>query len=179
MKKQLISLVAGITLIVGLSGGGIAQAASCNTPWGSGTKSASPTSGAYHYITNVRTGQHPCFDRMVIDVSASKSTGYVVSYVNDIYSDPVGDLIPFPKSGAKLQITAYAQNHKGQTVTYPGKTGQPLPGVNLAGYQTFREAKFAGSFEAVTTVGLGVRARLPFTVFKSGNNIVIDVAHKW
>lgn len=179
MKKQLVSLVAGVTLIIGLSGGGVAQAAACSTPWGSGPKSAGPTGGAYHYVTDIRTGQHPCFDRMVIDVSASTTTGYSVQYVDTIYSDPEGSIIPFPNSGAKLQVVAYAQNHKGQTLTYTGKTGKALPGVNLTGYQTFREAKFAGSFEDTTSVGLGVRARLPFTVFKSGNNVVIDVAHKW
>jgi hypothetical protein len=54
-----------------------------------------------------------------------------------------------------------------------------LPGVNLAGYQTFREAKFAGSFEGQTSVGLGVRARLPFRVFTLDSRLVVDVAHRW
>jgi len=43
---------------------------------------------------------------------------------------------------------------------------------------------YAGSFEATTTVGLGVRARLPFRVFvlagpATGSRLVIDVAHRW
>jgi hypothetical protein len=42
----------------------------------------------------------------------------------------------------------------------------------------------AGSFEGQTTIGLGVRARLPFRVFTldgpgNGSRIVIDVAHHW
>lgn len=179
MKKQFISLIAGVVLIAGLSGGGVAQAATCNTAWGSRPKSAGPDSGAWHYVTNVRTGRHACFDRMVVDVSAATATGFVVSYVDTISTDPEGIPISFPKSGAKLQITVYAQNHKGNTLTYPAQTGKSLPGVNLAGYSTFREAKFAGSFEDTTTIGLGVRARLPFTAFKNGTNVVIDVAHKW
>ena len=43
---------------------------------------------------------------------------------------------------------------------------------------------FAGTFEAVTQIGLGVRARLPFRVFTldgpgNGSRLVIDVAHRW
>lgn len=54
----------------------------------------------------------------------------------------------------------------------------------MAGYRTFRQVAYAGSFEATTTVGLGVRARLPFRVFVlagpgTGARLVIDVAHRW
>ncbi len=43
---------------------------------------------------------------------------------------------------------------------------------------------WAGSFEGQTTVGLGVRARLPFRVFTlegpgDGSRIVVDVARYW
>ena len=54
----------------------------------------------------------------------------------------------------------------------------------MAGYSTFRQVAWAGSFEGQTTVGLGVRARLPFRVFAltgpgTGSRLVIDVAHRW
>jgi len=57
--------------------------------------------------------------------------------------------------------------------------------VNLAavtGFTTFRQVRGAGSFERITAIGLGVRARLPFRVFElgsptSGWRIVIDVGH--
>jgi hypothetical protein len=57
--------------------------------------------------------------------------------------------------------------------------GRPLPGVDLAGYRTFRDARFASSFEGDTQVGLGVRARLPFRVFQLPGRLVIGVAHTW
>jgi hypothetical protein len=43
---------------------------------------------------------------------------------------------------------------------------------------------WAGSFEGQTTLGLGVRARLPFRAFVlpgpgSGSRLVVDVAHRW
>ena len=53
------------------------------------------------------------------------------------------------------------------------------PGVSVAGYDTFRSTRYGGSFEGLTTLGLGVRARLPFRVMKLGNRVIIDVAHHW
>jgi hypothetical protein len=51
-------------------------------------------------------------------------------------------------------------------------------------YRTFRQVAFAGSFEGQTTIGLGVRARLPFRVLTltgpgTSSRIVVDVAHSW
>ncbi|MET3934812.1 hypothetical protein [Arthrobacter sp. OAP107] len=55
---------------------------------------------------------------------------------------------------------------------------------NVSKYKTFRQVAWAGSFEGHTTLGLGVRARLPFKVYTlagpgSGSKLVIDVAHQW
>lgn len=151
----------------------------CGITWGSLPKTAIDTSASEEMITNIRTGRHDCFDRMVIDVTAS-GTGYDVRYVPNVYADGSGQLIPLG-GGAKLQIVAHAPSYNPSTgvPTYGGVTGDPLPGVNLTGYQTFRDAKFAGSFEGQSTVGMGVRAQLPFRVMKLDNRVVIDVAHKW
>jgi hypothetical protein len=59
--------------------------------------------------------------------------------------------------------------------------------VNVAGFSTFRQVAWAGSFEGQTTLALGVRARLPVRVFvlngvpasDLGPRMVIDVAHRW
>lgn len=115
---------------------------------------------------------------MVFDF-AGAAPGYRVQYVDNVYADPSGMLIPL-RGGAKLQIVALAPAYNSSGVsTYPGVVGKPLPGVNLTGYRTFRDAKFAGSFEGQTTVGLGVRARLPFRVFTLDGRLVVDVAHQW
>ena len=60
----------------------------------------------------------------------------------------------------------------------------PAELVAVSGWQTFRQVAWAGSFEGYTTVGLGVRALLPFRVFVldgpgSGSRVVVDVAHQW
>ena len=59
--------------------------------------------------------------------------------------------------------------------------------VNVSGYRTFRQVAWAGSFEGISSIGLGVRARLPFRVLAvtgipgstNGTRVVIDVAHAW
>lgn len=149
----------------------------CGITWGSGTKSAPDTSNSS--LTNVRTGRHDCYDRMVIDMNGPAS-GYNVQYVTNVYTDGKGELVPLA-GGAKLQIIVQAPNYNVNTgaVTYNAQVKKPLPGVNLTGYQTFRDAKWAGSFEGQSTIGLGVRARLPFRVFKLDNRVVVDVAHQW
>jgi hypothetical protein len=55
---------------------------------------------------------------------------------------------------------------------------------DVSRFRTFRHVAWAGSFEGQTTLGLGVRARLPFRVFLldgpgSGSRMVVDVAHRW
>ena len=56
--------------------------------------------------------------------------------------------------------------------TYDTTTGAPtyVPAdrnelVNVTGWRTFRQVAYGGSFEGYTTIGVGLRARLPFRVF--------------
>jgi hypothetical protein len=151
----------------------------CGITWGSGAKVAGQHGTSA--ITNVRTGQHDCYDRMVIDLNGS-APGYNVSYVSDFFADGSGMPIPL-QGGAKLRITALAPaydiNESTITSTYLAKVGQTLPNINLTGYQTFRDLRYGGSFEGQTTFGLGVRALLPFRVFQLDNRLVIDVGHRW
>ncbi|MGW4651024.1 AMIN-like domain-containing (lipo)protein [Kitasatospora sp. NPDC004289] len=183
-----------IPLVAVLLGGGVASAApaapaapaaagsvTCPTGWGSLPRSATSTNS--QPLTNVRAGAHPCFDRLVLDVpgtSAAHPVGYHVQYVDTLYQDGSGRPIAV-RGGAVLEIYADAPSYSPATgtPTYPGRAGQPLPGVDLTGYRTFVEAKFASSFEGRTQLGLGVRARLPFQVFQLDDRLVIDVAHSW
>jgi hypothetical protein len=141
----------------------LAGAAGCSTSWGSGAKTARAT--ASPSITAVRAGRHDCYDRLVLD-AAKAGNGFTVSYQKAIYQDGSGARVPL-KGSAFLQVIA------------TGQATKRLPMPNVAGYRTFRQVAWAGSFEGQTTVGLGVRAKLPFRAFRSGNHVVIDVAHSW
>ena len=143
-----------------------ASAASCATPWGSLPKN-DPSMGTGELDT-IRTGKHECFDRLVVDIDGPPA-GYLVEYVSEVRADGSGAVVPTP-GGARLQVV----------VRHPSYSLPTLPSVT--GYQTFRSVTWAGSFEGQTTLGLGVRARLPFRVFSidgGHGRIVVDVAHKW
>jgi hypothetical protein len=155
------------------------QATACPTGWGSLPKTDS--SGTIAPVKNIRTGRHTCFDRMVIDVPGGGSgVGYSVRYVDRLYQDGSGRYIPVA-GGAVLEVRVAAPAYDPETgaATYPARAGYPLPGVDLTGYRTFRDTRFAGSFEGETQVGLGVRARLPFRVLQLDGRVIVDVAHSW
>ena len=177
MKKSLLAVLGGILSVVAIPMASVGAAAPyCGIMWGSLPKSAGNLTSPQ--ITNVRTGEDGCYDRMVVDLNGP-ANGYNVQYVTDVRAEGSGQIIPLA-GGAKLNIVIKnpAYDMYGNP-TYPAVVGQSLPGVNVTGYRTFRDAKYAGSFEGQTTIGLGVRARLPFRVFTLGNRVVIDVANQW
>lgn len=161
--------------------------ASCPRGWGSlpevhTNQVRPPLPNAPTSVTNVRTGRHACYDRLVIDL-ANGATGYDVRYVSSVVQDGSGSLVPL-RGGARLQLVVHAPAYNVNTgkPTYVPKNGNEL--TNVAGYSTFRQVAFAGSFEGQSTLGLGVRARLPFRVFTlagpgTGARLVVDVAHHW
>jgi hypothetical protein len=181
MKKLLLWLTALLAAVgLGILAPGPASAASyCGLEWGSQAKSAPGMSTAS--VTNVRTGQQSCFDRMVVDVNGPV-TGYTVQYVPEIIQDGTGYTIPVYGS-ARLQVVVNAPSYDSAgNVTYNPAAKAELS--NVAGYQTFRQVVYANSFEGSTSIGLGVRARLPFRAFTldgpgSGSRLIVDVAHSW
>lgn len=153
--------------------------AGCPTGWGSLPEASSRT--AIAQLRNVRTGRHACYDRLVVDLTG-RPTGYRVQYVTAVAQDGSGHVVPL-RGGAKLRIivSAPAYDDNGRP-TYRPANQREL--TNVAGYRTFRQVAWAGSFEGQTTIGLGVRARLPFRTFTltgpgSTTRLVVDVAHTW
>jgi hypothetical protein len=155
-----------------------ARAPYCGLTWGSQAKSVT-AAGSAASITGVRAGRHTCYDRFVVD----NATWARVSYVATVHTEGQG--LPIPLRGAAdLQIIT----NRAESVTTGVSTFHPANRnelVNLAGFRTLRQAAFGGSFEGQSTLGLGVRARLPFRVFVlpagggQPSRVVIDVAHAW
>lgn len=157
-----------------------AQAATpyCGITWGSLAKAGPTTSPAPGAVVGaVRAGQHDCYDRLVLDVRGVTSLGtWRAEYVSTVTQDPSGQPVAL-RGGAFLQISV------GATQGY--RSSGEL--VSVAGFRTFRQVASAGSFEGVTSIGLGVRARLPFRVLtltgipgsSDGVRVVVDVAHAW
>ena len=182
-SKKFPALMAAVLMAVGL--GVLAPAAPaaaepyCGLVWGSLVKADPAMSGAK--VVNVRTGQHYCFDRLVIDLNGAVA-GYTVQYVPQVVQDGSG--LPVPLRGQafiQLTVNAPAYDDAGNSTYNPANKNEL---ADVTGYQTFRQVAWAGSFEGYSTLGLGVRARLPFRVLTlqgpdGGSRLVVDVAHYW
>ncbi|OKI02026.1 hypothetical protein A6A06_13040 [Streptomyces sp. CB02923] len=156
-----------------------APQATCDTGgWGSALKTADARD--HKPLKKITTGRHACYDRMVFEVPTAdgKPVGYRVGYVKELHQDGSGDLIEVG-GGAILEIRVAAPSYDPATgkSTYPGKAGKPLPGVDIKGYETFKDTRFGASFEGDTQIGLGVRKQLPFRVVQQKNQLIVDVAH--
>ena len=181
-----LSILTLTTALAALVLPGSAQAAPyCGITWGSLAKAHS--AGDTEMVNGVRSGRHACFDRLVIDVGGQDVSfdSYDVRYVSQVHEDGSGFAVPV-RGAADLQIIveAPAYDQFGNATFAPTNRREV---VNVAGYTTFRQVAWAGTFEGRTTLALGVRARLPFRVFtldgvpNSGDTprLVIDVAHRW
>ena len=161
---------------------GAAQAASsaayCGIGWGSLDKS-----GRGHgpgLLRNIRAGQHTCYDRLVFDI-ADGAAGYQARYVPGVTAEATGDPVPL-RGGAFLQIIFYVPLSDQSEIGYTPANRSEV--VDVSGWRTFRQVADAGQFEGQVTIGLGVRARLPFRVFTldgpgDTSRLVVDVAHRW
>jgi len=180
--KKIHALLAAVLMAVGLGLLAPATAAAdpyCGLVWGSLVKTDPAMSQAK--VVNVRTGQHYCFDRLVIDLNGPVA-GYTVRYVPQVVQDGSG--LPVPLRGQafiQLTVNAPAYDDAGNPTYNPADKNELS---NVTGYQTFRQVAWAGSFEGYSSLGLGVRARLPFRVLTlpgpgTGSRLVVDVAHFW
>lgn len=173
-RRMTLMVAAIVAMTVAVPVSASATPAYCGITWGSVEKTAPFTAATE--LVNIRSGRQDCYDRLVFDFRGN-TQGYHVAYVDQVTEDPTANPVPL-RGGAFLSVTvggpAYDQAGN-PTYTYPNRAEL----VNVTGYQTFRQVAWAGSFEGQTTVGLGVRARLPFRVLTLPNRIVVDVAHFW
>lgn len=174
-------LLAGAVTLAGAAFGpaaGAAGATTCRTPWGSAAKSAQTSSVLT--TTGVRAGRHACFDRIVVDGASSAK----VRYVPQVVMDGSGDVVPL-RGGARLQVlTTTGVDPLTGTPTFLPTGSRRTDVVPVSGFRTLRQVAWAGDFEGQLTLGVGVRARLPFRTFVvrtagAPPKVVVDVAHRW
>lgn len=183
VSRLLVPVVAVLGLLGVMSPASAAASPYCGITWGSQVKDAGQL--IQGPVTDLRAGRHQCFDRLVVDVGgpASTAVGYRVEYVTRVTHEGSGADIPL-RGGAALQVVVLAPgyNEVGRPTYEPPNS---VEAVNVAGFSTFRQVAWGGSFEGQSLIGLGVRARLPFRVFvlpgspSNGVRVVVDVAHHW
>ena len=155
-----------------------AAASHCSVTWGSTPESTGdPTSSGF--LTDLRAGRHACFDRLVVDF-AGKIKNYDVHY-GAVYEPGTGDRIPLRGTDMHVEVYAPAYDGNGSATYDPANDSEA---VDVSGFRTFRQVAWGHSFEAQSTIGLGVRDRLPLRTFiadgpGTGSRLVIDVAHAW
>ena len=177
--RLLVLLAASFTAIA-LAVPAQAVAPYCGITWGSTVEHGAttlPAPGAS--LVAVRTGRHDCYDRLVLDVrGVGALTTWRAEYVPAVSEDPSDRPVAL-RGGAFLHISL------GTSQGFQPANPRELAAVS--GFTTFRQVASAGSFEGVTSIGLGVRARLPFRVLTvsgipasaNGVRVTVDVAHRW
>ena len=179
MRRRLLALLSVLSLILaGMVVTAPAAAAHpyCGQVWGSQPRDVGGMSAGL--LTDVRAGRHACFDRLVLDVDAPL-TGWSVRYVDQVVLDGSGEVLPV---GGRARLEVVARVGVLPTDAFFSGLGATLGDTSR--YRTFRDVAWGGSFEGITTVGLGVRARLPFRAFVlpgpgTGSRLVVDVGHRW
>jgi hypothetical protein len=179
MRRRLSMILAVLLLVAGgqlLVAPGAAAHPYCGQVWGSLPKASGDLLGP-GTLVNVRAGRHACFDRLVLDVDAPLA-GWSVRYVDTVRQDGSGDVVPV-RGGARLEIIAGVPALATDAwFVAPGEL------IDTGSFRTFRHVAWAGQYEGATTIGLGVRGRLPFRVFVlpgpgEGSRLVVDVGHRW
>jgi hypothetical protein len=182
LKHAVLSFGFLVAAMLGSVGPATAAAATpyCGLAWGSLAKVNDALSPAA--LSDVRTGQHGCYDRVVFEFQGP-ATGYHVNYADHVYSEGKGQELNLA-GGAKLNVQLQEPAYDVQTGASTYRHGIEGHVADVNGYRTLRDVAYGGSSEGYTTFGLGVRARLPFRVFTlagpgTHSRLVIDVAHQW
>ncbi|MGA8209499.1 MAG: hypothetical protein WB798_05035, partial [Nocardioidaceae bacterium] len=135
-------------------------------------------------LVAVRAGRHRCFDRVVVDLNGRGRgrPGYRVDYVPRVTRDGSGAVVRLRgRAALRVIVTAPAYDDRGRGTLHPADEREL---VDARGLRAIRQVAYAGSFEGQTTIGVGVRARLPMRVSVlgrpgGGHRVVVDVAHHW
>lgn len=182
VRPLLLGLVLTAVPVGQVAAAPAASATVCETQWGSLAKKRAPFTS--RQITDVRTGRHQCFDRLVVEIDGRGAgrPGYQVKYVRRVERGGSGSVVRLrgPEQ-LRVILKAPAYDDEGNLTYDPAR---PRELADVDGYSTFRQVAWAGSYEGQTVIGLGVRARLPMRVFvlddRGGRyRIVVDVAHGW
>ena len=155
-----------------------ASASFCGIYWGSQPKPGNSVFSSA-IVKDVRTGQHACFDRMVVDVQDGPVGRWTASYSE---ADPKWFMA---RGGANLIIGVSNAVVPSPDGLHSTAVDDFYEATDVTGYRTFRQVRetdFSPDNGAI--YALGVRAHLPFRVFTldgpgSDSRLVIDVAHRW
>lgn len=126
-------------------------------------------------LTDVTTGEHEGYDRVVFRFDGTGTPGWMVRYTDVATDDPADTILDIAGDGT-LQVVLLG-------VQMPGAEGLAWTGTNpilTPTYATLREVNVRGQFEGQELAFLGVDTPdHPFRVFALTDpiRVVVDVRH--
>jgi hypothetical protein len=145
-------------------------------PTDAADKVSSAGDGAKLTVTDIRTGQHDGFDRVVYELAGEGIPGWRVGYVDSAIQDGSGNEIPVA-GGAVIQVLIDGSAYPFDIGVEPYSGPNPVlgsPGGSVV------EVNGSGVFEGVTQSFIGVAdPDTPFSVssLTDPTRLVIDVAN--
>jgi hypothetical protein len=125
-------------------------------------------------VTDIRTGRHDGFDRVVFEVGGTGAPGWDVRYVDVASSQGSGDEVAVA-GDAVLQVTVTGAGYPYATGVEEWSGPDPLPGQ---GTENVTEVVFDATFEGTTVAFVGTRSQAPFRVYalQDPARVVVEVA---
>lgn len=139
---------------------------------GGGVTAAAQPAPTIPVLTNIRTGQHPGFDRVVLDFVGPAPT-VTNQWTDELISDGSGEIFWLTGEHFVSVVTNPAQAHDDAgNPTYTGP--QKFRTRNL---RNVMAVGITGDYEAYVSIGLGTRTRTWVRTFtlSSPTRVVIDV----
>jgi hypothetical protein len=174
-RRALGALAATVLM---LTGGVVAAAPASTAPASTASTSTVSTSTgrlAVPVLTNVRTGVHTGYDRVVLDWSGGPAPGVRATHVEDLYADGSGELV-WLTGEVFVQVVA--------TVAVAHRPDGSISYANPAKFRTralrnVMAVAVVSDFEGYVTIGLGARHRswVRTAALGSPSRTVIDVGH--
>ena len=142
-------------------------------PTGTATQTVTRNPQPTPRLTDIRTGRHPSYDRIVLDLRGA-APGYTIGYVRTVRRDGSGQLVDLRGNANLLVRLRPAAAHRADgTATYTG------PRRFHPGLPQIRDVALVGDFEGTVSVALGIAHKAGFRVLTLANptRVVVDIAH--
>ncbi len=136
------------------------------------TADADPSADALLTVTDLRTGSHDDYDRVVIDLAGTGTPGWHAEVGTEAVEDPTGDSVDV---GGSAVLTLYLTG-----IGLPSDTGETelAAGTVVAGGDAITAAEFSGTFEGQAQVFVGLAdatAQFRVLLLQDPLRVVIDV----
>lgn len=149
----------------------------CDDVYGWDADSESSEIGLNAPMIGISGANEGCYDSLTLDLDpAAGSPGYIIGYVFDVTAQGSGEAIPLA-GGAAIQVIIDSATHDEDFASTLPAAVDLENMVDVADFGVVRQVGFGGSFEGMTTIGIGVESEQPFIVEVTSQQLTIKIAH--